>query len=410
MIRNDYSGNMMHKKQPPGNRTGESAATLLALSGGWLAFNSHPLNEYGPTQLATAGIALLVIAWRLGARTRFSAWVLLFAWHLGSGMPIHLVWYSYYGDQWGWAAWAVWAAIAASPALLFPARLAPYALAGGAAIAAITPIGMMNPVMAAIALWPGLGWVGLALAIGVLLLPSIRNKKMFPVVSMVVVFASAILNARFDVEKPAIPIAAHAMYTFEGWHPSLAIDWFGRQGRISDRVKEDVESGARLIVTPEATVDKWDVWAEAVWRHARESALKTNSMVLIGTYRETPAGWENGLIDLATGKFYGGVLSMPVSMWNPWGTKHFPVNPSSLPDLIETPAGRAAYLLCFEETLIWPLTVKAGFGKPAIIVSAVNHWFSSTAVSEAQRRSIENQARLWGLPLLRAVNWPSTGA
>lgn len=381
---------------------------LLATGGGWLAFNSFALNEYGPVQLAMAGVALLVISWRLGAHNRVSAWALLFAWYLGAGAPIHLVWLTHFGNNWGWAAWVIWAAIAAAPALLFPSRFAPYALAGGAAVTALTPIGMLNPIGAAIAFWPGGEWLGLAFALGVLMLPSIKHEKKFVAAAIVVLFWGALQNTWFDAEAPAIPNGAHAMETFEGWHPKLAVEWFGRQGRISSQVKADLESGARLVVTPEASTEKWDVWAEAVWRHARATAAETGGMALVGAYRETPSGWQNGLIDIATGEFYGGVMSMPIAMWRPWTKPHFPADLSKLPDLIKTPVGDAAYLICFEEMLLWPLAAKAGLGKPRLLITATNHWFSSTAVSEAQRRSVNLQARLWGLPLLRAVNWPAS--
>lgn len=381
---------------------------LLAAGGGWLAFNSFILNEYGPAQLAMAGVALLVIAWSLSAGTRISAWALLFSWHLGSGWPIHLVWFAYFGDYWGWAAWAIWAAIAASPALLFPSRFASYALAGGSILTALTPIGMMNPVVAAIAFWPGGEWLGLAFAVGVLLLPSIKHEKKFVTAGLVAVLWGVAQNAWFDAEKPPLPNGAHAMETYEGKHPSLATEWFGRQGRIADQAKSDLEAGARLLVTPEGIVDKWDAWSEAAWRHTKSTAETTGGMVLVGAYIETPNGWKNGLLDLATGDFHGGAVSMPFSMWRPWGKQHFPWDFSQLPELINTPVGDAAYLICFEEALIWPLAFKVGFGNPTLLVSATNHWFSSTAVSEAQRRSVNLQARLWRLPVLRAVNWPAS--
>lgn len=381
---------------------------LLAAGGGWLAFNSSILNEHGPVQLAMAGVALLVISWRLSARTRASSWALLFAWHLGAGEPIPLVWLTVFADHWGWAAWVIWAALAASPALLFPARYTPYALAGGATLTALTPIGMMNPIGAAIAFWPGGEWLGLALAVGVLLLPSIKHEKKFVVAGLIAVMWGVTQNAWFNAEKPSPPEGSHAMETHEGWHPTLASEWFGRQNRISNIVKMDLENGARLIVTPEATTEKWDMWAEAVWRHAKTTATETGGMVLVGAYRETPEGWQNGLMDLATGEFHSGVMSMPISMWRPWAKPHFPADFSRLPTLIKTPVGDAAYLICFEETLLWPLATKVGFGKPTLLITATNHWFSSEAVSEAQRRSVNLQARLWGLPLLRAVNWPAS--
>ena len=403
----------MHEKKPYG-KTLFILSTTLSAGGGWLAFNSSILNEHGTIQLAMAGIALLVISWHLAIKPantypRLAAWALLFAWHLGSGSALPSGWLAFFGNNWGYLGWGIWAALAASPALLFPARFAPYTLAGSALITVLTPIGMMGPINAAIVFFPGGGWFGLAFAAGVLLLPSIKNEKKFVTAALVALFWGALQNAWFEHEKPSTPDTSHAVETFEGRHPSLAIEWFGRQARVADAVKSDLESGARLVLTPEGTVDKWDVWSEAAWRHTKSTAEMTGGMVLVGVYRETTRGWQDGLLDLASGEFYGAAVPMPISMWKPWaGNEHYPLDFAQLPRLIKTPVGDAAYLVCFEELLVWPLAAKAGFGKPTLLIAASNQWFTNGTTAEAQRRSVNLQARLWGLPLLRAVNWPAS--
>ncbi len=44
----------------------------MAASGGWLALNSSVLNGFGYALLAMAGAAMLLLAWRIGARDRFT--------------------------------------------------------------------------------------------------------------------------------------------------------------------------------------------------------------------------------------------------------------------------------------------------------------------------------------------------
>lgn len=388
------------------SRIATYAAFVLALAGGWLAFNSSMLNEYGTPLLAIAGVALLIMSWRLGARTRATSWVILVAWHLGSGTAIPSGWHAFFGDNWGWLALVIWAAVASSPALLFPARFSSYALGISALLTAITPIGMMNPIIAATGLFPGGGWLGLAAAIGVLLLPSIPNKKAFGVAGIIVLFWGVIQNAQYDMHPPVVSNSAWAVETREGAQPTLAIDWFGRQGKIADLVQAGIEDGALLAVTPEGTVDKWDAWAKATWRHAIAASQEHKGMALVGIYRETPDGWQNGLLDLASGEFYRASVPMPVSMWRPWGSGHFPFDFSQLTRRIKTPVGDAAYLLCYEELLAWPLAAKMVHGHPDLLVSVANQWFSNSTTAETQKRSVNFQARLWGLPMLRAVNWP----
>lgn len=381
----------------------------LAAAGGWLAFNSSILNGFGYARLAMLGVLLLLPAWRLAAHTRASAWALLFAWHLGAGSAIPSGWVAFFGGDLGWAVWVIWAALAASPALLFPSRLAPLALAGGSLVVALTPIGMMNPIAATMAFFPGLGWMGALLSVALLALPFIANKRLFAIGAIMAAGAGVALDAaRGGMLLP--PGEAWAMETREGFHPTLAVDWFGRQARVSNQARDGIEQGARLVVTPEGAVDSWDVWAEVAWRNAAAAAKGRQAMLLVGVYRHPPGNriWQDGLLDVVSGQFYGASVPMPISMWKPWSkNEHYPFDSSQLTRTIETPTGKAAYLLCFEEMLVWPLAAKMT-GEPEFIISAANQWFTNSTTAETQERSVKLQARLWGLPLLRAVNWPAS--
>jgi len=397
-----------------------SISNVLAMTGGWLAYNSGPLLRIpeaingdwahiylSPVQLAMAGIILLVIAWRMSIHSRLFAWFTLFAWHIGAGSAIPSGWAQFFGNDFGWIAWVIWAAIASTPALFFPTKFAPYALAAGSVMTALTPIGMMNPLLASTVFWPAGGWLAIALAIGILILPSIKSEKAFVLIGIIIIAFGIFMNARYDAKDRRPPATTHAITTYEGRHSNLAINWFGRQGRISRQAKDDIESGAKLVVTPEGTVDKWDVWAAAVWRHAKSAAAEKGSMLLVGVYVEQNGRWQDGLLDIVNNKLYSASVPMPISMWNPFGKEHYPLALENLPKLIETPVGKAAYIICYEEMLIWPLAVKAGFSSPDFIISAANQWFTTgeSGTAESQKRSFDFQTRLWGLPAIRAVNW-----
>ncbi|OZA30479.1 MAG: hypothetical protein B7X93_03030 [Hydrogenophilales bacterium 17-61-9] len=380
---------------------------VMAASGGWLALNSSVLNGFGYALLAMAGAAMLLLAWRIGARDRFTAWAVFFAWCLGAGTALPSGWLAFFGDNWGWAGWVVWAAVAASPALIFPARLTPLALSGGAVISSLTPIGMMNPIVAAMAFFPGMSWAGLLLSIALLTLPSITNKKLFALSLVAALTVGAALGLRNGLQLP--PETAWAVETREGAHPKLAVEWFARQARMTARVKDGVEQGARLVVTPEGAVDSWDAWSEFVWKDAAALAEDHRAMILVGVYRHEAGNriWQDGLMDPVTGEFYGAAVPMPISMWKPWNEKeHYPFDFTQIARTIKTPVGEAAYLICFEELLVWPLVARMVTGEPEFLISASNQWFTNASTAEAQERSVKLQARMWGLPLLRSVNWP----
>lgn len=386
-----------------------AAGTVLAFAGGWFGFNSFLLNGYGSESARfMAGVLALVLAWRFCVRTRLSAWLVLAGWYLGASIAIPSAWAAFFGDDWGWATWMAFAALSAAPALILPSRLTPLALSFAAVVTTLTPIGMVNPVLAATAFFPGLGWLGLLLALALLSFPYIKHEKLFTSGLIVAALAGTVLNTK--TPNPVQPEGAWAVETREGAHPTLVVEWFARQARVTLNARAFIEGGATLVVTPEGTVDSWDAWSKLAWKKTAEAAKKHRSMLLVGVYRHAPGSriWQDGLLDMTTGKFYGASMPMPTSMWKPWDDKeHYPIDLSQLPRTIQTPQGEAAYLICYEEMLLWPLAAKMAAGNPSFLISVVNQWFTTSTTSFVpQERSIRLQARLWGLPLVRAANWP----
>ncbi|MBI2770574.1 MAG: hypothetical protein HYX47_13190 [Burkholderiales bacterium] len=99
---------------------------------------------------------------------------------------------------------------------------------------------------------------------------------------------------------------------------------------------------------------------------------------------------------------------MPLSLWRPWDSDA-PHARWSSPGLVQSPVGPAYLSFCYEDLVPGPFLFSAVLeGRPNIIVSVANNSFlpSSDAV-QAQAWRIENMSRLFGLPLLRAVNLPA---
>lgn len=391
-----------------------TAAAASAL-GGWVALNSHLLNDYGGVpRLAMVGFALLVLAWRLGMPGRVTGFLILLAWHMGAGSGIPWAWATFFGNGWGWVGLLIWSAICALPALVLPARFYPLTLCAAVLITAATPIGMMSPMVAATSFFPGLGWLGLAAAALLLAAPAIKNNRAFAAAGIAVLFAGSILNDRYTLahnDVKDLPEGAWALQANDGGRAGSVHDWLMRQGRLSMAVASGMEDGARLAVTYEGATDSWGAMSQAFWKKPTEVATAQDSTALLGLYRKNPDGpdWQSGLLDLATGQFYPAAVPMPLSMWHPWRRdQHMPMDFGVLTQQITTKVGRAAYVMCYEEMLLWPLAFKMAGVRPDFIISAANMWFTTPALAEAQNRSIEFQKRLWGLPLLRAVNLAGT--
>ena len=65
---------------------------------------------------------------------------------------------------------------------------------------------------------------------------------------------------------------------------------------------------------------------------------------------------------------------------------------------------RAAVLLCYEQLLVWPF-LSSAFERPTVLVTAANdYWAKDTPIPEIQEVSARSLARLFGVPLLSAVN------
>jgi len=94
---------------------------------------------------------------------------------------------------------------------------------------------------------------------------------------------------------------------------------------------------------------------------------------------------------------------MPIGEWRPGQES------SAIPDFCGRGTTRfqgvpVATSICYEDFLIYPLLL-ASLDRPQVIISMANNWFATDLGGIwIQRRSIENQARLFGVPLVRAVN------
>lgn len=387
---------------------------VLPAMGGWLALNSQILEEYASAQkLAIAGVVLLVLAWRLAPPTRLYAYGLLLSWHLGAGSAIPWGWAAFFENDWGWLVFLVWAALCALPALLIPSRWFRFALAPSALLAALSPIGMFNPLMATAAFFPGWEWIGVLAAIALLLLPAVKNNKGFALLGVGLVFLGSVLNdLRDNADQIQLSAQAWAVETRFGGRAVDADRWLSRQAQLSNQVDDALEEGARLIITPEGSVDSWEVAAKAFWAGStRDAAQKHGASVLLGAYRQIPdqQEWQSGLFDLGQDIFYPAAITLPGPMWHPWNAdQHMPFDFSSeaLRTRIQTPFGQAAYVICYEEMLLWPLAIRMIGPKPDLLLSSANQWFTTPITAAAQKRSFEIQQRIWGVPALRSVNLP----
>jgi hypothetical protein len=277
------------------------------------------------------------------------------------------------------------------------------------------------------------GWIALALLVALMAsVGLVRNEdrlgKLVFVLALALLGTSVVLSSRMPAPQLAAGVGGPghwriwAMQEHLGEVPDADRNfdsYYAFEKNLRAQVRAALDEGARLIVTPEGMDPHWNVADALEWSNVAALARQKRATVLLGVYRPLPrtgpgpADWQDGLLDLGTGAFHPDRLAQPISMWRPWAASSigsFPLNSGRQP-AIPTPYGRAAYLLCYEELLVWPLAGQMEpwrANRPNILISAANQWFvggRGSWLGRTQARSVRMQALLWNLPLLRAVNW-----
>lgn len=384
-----------------------AAAVLATGAFSWQAFHGEVFAA--PASLRfLAAFFVLWLAWRF-VTNRWQAFAVLTAWFAGASAFIPALYLAFFG-QGSFAAvgfYVLFVVLAVAPLLILPGAWRPAWLPLTVTLSALSPVGAFSPLLGAMALFPGWGVFGLCAALAVMVAAGLGNRisfRAFIALAGSLILVAASLNAAYRL--PALPHDVWGLHTHEGAHPGGYPEWMARQKRVSGMALESARAGATLVVTPENTVDKDGLLDTVHWLHALTLTIE-RSQLIVGFQH----GGENYLLDMASGRKYHSTMPMVVGMWHPWQSAgHHPIRLDALTDLLETERhGRVPYLLCYEEMLIFPLAAKMLVAdRPGFVVSAANQWFVDGAPGArlAQDRSLEINARLWGVPILRAVNHP----
>jgi apolipoprotein N-acyltransferase len=74
------------------------------------------------------------------------------------------------------------------------------------------------------------------------------------------------------------------------------------------------------------------------------------------------------------------------------------------PGTIDVGGQRAAILICYEQLLTWPM-LRSAAEKPTILIAISNEsWTAGTMMPRVQHACVCAWARLFGLPVISAIN------
>jgi len=369
-------------------------------------------------------VVALPLLWS-ASRTRQAAFLVWFGYYLAGARDVPAAFALFFPESWpGWGAvtWLIHAALLTAPwAILWRANAAPQqAMLGtvAALLAATLPplgiLGGLSPLLLAGEAFPGTGWFGLGLTLSILAFVAgcarmQRHKwRAFALLSVVAVSTSLAANSRYM--PPSIPVGWTGIDTAMGAYPEDRATAYQRHLVLIGAVETKLKAGAKVIVLPEEIAGLWRAGSQFWWRDTERMAREMNATLVIGA--DLPADGDryiNGAALLGTTiAILPGRVPMPIGVWRPGQ------DVSGVPDFL----GRGtthlhgvpvATSICYEDFLLYPLLLSS-LDKPQTIISLANNWFATDlAAIWIQRRSIENQARLFGLPLVRAVNLAARG-
>ena len=306
----------------------------------------------------------------------------------------------------GFLAWAACSVALAMPwALAAHSRSLLFALAA-TALPPLGVVGWLSPLNAAGILFPGMGWFGLALAVGSMLamhsvLAGQGRPGLFAGASWWTLLSAVIVG-----------IGANVLVA-----PAFApLGWVGVQTHIVPskanilRVIQNNQSimdaglaqgkGARVVIFPEAVLENWLPGT----RQQFAEAVPPGQLWLIGAQ----AGRSDAVVAVTHGRATATPLAKAAGLllggdWQPW--KEDTLRPAWAQHAFSLRGNRVWAALCVEQVQPWTW-LEALWEKPGIIVAMSNAWWAppDTAAPGIQEASFRAWARLLGTPTVWAVN------
>ena len=299
-----------------------------------------------------------------------------------------------------------------------PARERAVRMTGALLLLTVPPIGWlawMNPLLVAGLLFPGIGYVGLVLALAsfaALAAGGESGSRKWVLVAAVPLLVAAVgLNQWIRLNPPErlpqwvsfdtklAPANQRDPFEIRSVLPGNAI------GELSMALMNDT---TEVIVFPASLLSPLTPADQVAMSRAVVEAERRGIVILAGVVEQTgPNRWRNTL--QAFGAQEGVVdesrIPMPMGNWRLSGGVAARPFASDL-TIVETREGPyvTAMSICYEDTLIWPHFGLLA-GRADVMVSVSNSWATSrTRGRVTQEATAKLLARLAGVPLVRAEN------
>jgi hypothetical protein len=358
-------------------------------------------------QLWAMPLSILVPCLIATQPTRSTAAATSFAYYAAASLPVIGVAEAYWPSSEASAVfmWMAAAALLSVPWLFCWTRresFRPWTSVIAVALTVLPPlciIGWASPLLSAGVLFPDSAWFGIA---AVLAFPGLLIHKRSRTITLVAA-ATASFFLNLQVKHLHVPTGWKGEMT-QIHRPRKADDF--ADFAIEEQLQHAARSSAsKILVFPEGAVRRWTDATDAFWAPAVANAGKT---LLIGAGQPIPgsARYYNSVIivgDRAHPAF-NQRIPVPGGMWNPFQPQNGVALNLLGPGTVDVGGQRAAILICYEQLLTWPMLSSAA-EKPTILIAISNEsWTSATTVPRIQHACVRAWARLFGLPVISAIN------
>ena len=279
-------------------------------------------------------------------------------------------------------------------------------------ILTLPPLGYffwLSPLASAGALFPGLGWPGLGLAIVLMLLfvcmTHSKNKIAWIIPTMVVLITAILAN--LIVLPPSPPKNWVAINTKLGGTPANIFEIPNRESKLISLANQALDQNYKVIIFPENIALDWLPGTQFQWQDLNHEAKQKGATVILGSQEDLQNGSSNNVLILlgqGNGFIYPARQPMPIGLWQPWkpetDNRHW-----NLPGKFLLQGQEAGYLICYEQIVPWPiLSLFLHAPYPRVIISAANQWFSMPSGYLKQSNHMTAFSRLFGIPTITSVN------
>jgi hypothetical protein len=367
---------------------------------------------WGGATLIGPALSLALLLWVALGRSARGRFLIALAYYLTGCWPIVGAVLGYWGTEHSGVGFLAWAACSVTLSMPWASAANWAGLLFALAATALPPLGVigwLSPLNAAGVLFPGMGWIGLALAVAAMLaihtaLPALTGQGrpgLFADISWSTLLLAVIVAIGANVH--ASPASAPP-----GW-VGVQTHILPSKGNVLRAIQNNQSlidaglaqgKGAKVVIFPEAVLENWLPGT----RQQFAEAVPPGQVWLIGAQ----AGRNDAVVAVTHGRATATPLARAAGLllggdWQPW--KKDTLRPAWVQHAFTLGGERVWAALCVEQVQPWTW-IEALWLRPAVILAMSNVWWAppGSPAPEIQEASGSAWARLMGAPIVWAVN------